>query len=205
MASDHSPHLHPGARNHVQHRATTYGPGRGPEIFGGHPERHTVRQEQHTRADRLRRTTRAPPPRDVRAGLATDEQVRPRAYRQALLGGCEYVDVAETLAIDAAEEDLRAAHHEIAVQSSRLDSGAQANEGGLPRRPESRRHDHGDEPCRGRPPHARHAAQHQRQVVQGRQLRPGRARGDRLTTRWKTSRTSNRPKPDHRRCLGLFA
>ena len=79
-------------------------------------------------------------------------------------GGCENVDVVETAGASTASSRLFGAEH-ANVQPH---SGAQANKAVLLRLPQARRHHHGHEPGRGRPPHPRHGAQHLRQVVQRR-------------------------------------
>ena len=112
-------------------------------------------------------------------------------------GGCEYVDVVEQLAIDrvkqlfGAELRQRAAQLRLAGQPGRVLRPAAAG-----------RHDHGHEPGRRRPPDPRHAAQHERQVVQGRELRPDRQRGDRLR-RDGAAGARAQAQADHRRRLGL--
>ena len=74
--------------------------------------------------------------------------------------------------------------------------------GGVLRLAAAGRHGHGHEPCRGRPPHPRHAAQHERQVVQGRELRPDGQGRDRL--RPDGAAGARAPaQADHRRRLGL--
>ena len=112
-------------------------------------------------------------------------------------GGCEHVDVVEQLAIDRCKQLFGAEHRQCAAQFRLA-----GQPGGVLRPAAAGRHDHGHEPGRRRPPDPRHAAEHERQVVQGGQLRPGRQRGDRL-------RRDGAPGPraqaqaDHRRCLGL--
>ncbi len=68
----------------------------------------------------------------------------------------------------------------------------------------TRRHDHGDEPGRRWPSDAWHATEHQRQVVQGRQLRTQRSRGNRLR-RIARAGAAAQTEVDHRRCFRLFA
>ena len=76
--------------------------------------------------------------------------------------------------------------------------------GRVPRLPEARRHHHGHEPGRRRPPHPRHAAQHERQVVQRGELRPEQGRSHRLR-RDGAQGAREQAQADHRRRLGLFA
>jgi glycine hydroxymethyltransferase len=77
-------------------------------------------------------------------------------------GGCEHVDVAEQLAIDRVKQLFGAEPPTCSRIAARR-----------PTRPcswpaEARRHHHGHEPGRRRPPDPRHAAEHVRQVVQRR-------------------------------------
>ena len=77
--------------------------------------------------------------------------------------------------------------------------------GGLLRGAEARRHDPRDVAAARRAPDARLAGQHQRQVVQGRSLRPRpRDRADRLR-RGRAARAGAQAEADHRRRVGLFA
>ena len=90
-------------------------------------------------------------------------------------GGCEYVDMAEQLAIDRVKTIFGAEAANVQPQF-----GLAGQPGRPARVPQPGRHDHGDEPRRGRTPHPRHAAEHVGQVVQGGFLRTGRERGARL-------------------------
>ena len=82
-------------------------------------------------------------------------------------GGCEFVDIAEQLAIDRCKQLFGAQFANV-----QANSGSQANQSVFFGLIQAWRHDHGHEPGRRRSPHARHGAQHERQVVQGRELRP---------------------------------
>ncbi len=114
-------------------------------------------------------------------------------------GGCEHVDVAEQLAIDRAQEAVRRrrcqrpAEFRLAGQPGRVPGLLQA-----------RRHHHGHEPGRRRPPDPRHGAQHVRQVVQGRFLRPERKGRNRLRPDGSAGPRAQAA-ADHRRRLGLCA
>jgi hypothetical protein len=90
-------------------------------------------------------------------------------------GGCEHVDVVEQLAIDRCQAAVRRRPRQRAGQL-----GLAGQPGGVLRPAAAGRHHHGHEPGRRRPPDPRHGAEHERQVVQGGQLRPGRQRGHRL-------------------------
>ena len=81
-------------------------------------------------------------------------------------GGCEYVDEAETLAIERAKKLF-----ECRFANVQPHSGSAGQPGGLHGADEARRHLHGHEPGRRRSPDARLAGQPVRQVVQGRALR----------------------------------
>ena len=109
-------------------------------------------------------------------------------------GGCEFVDIAEQLAIDRAKKlfDADAAN----VQPH---SGAQANQAVFFAALKPGDTILGMSPAARRPPDARLAGQHQRQVVQRRRLRPRSARPSSSTTtrpsgsRTSTSRSSSSP------------
>ena len=112
-------------------------------------------------------------------------------------GGCEFVDVVEQLAIDRVKKLFGA---ELRERAGQLRLAGQP--GGALRPDPARRHDHGDEPRRRRPPDPRHGAQHERQVVQGRELRAHRGRGDRLR-RDGAAGPRDQAQADHRRRLGV--
>ncbi len=112
-------------------------------------------------------------------------------------GGCEYVDVAEQLAIDRLKTAVRRRTRQRAGQF-----GLAGQPGGVLRPAAARRHDHGHEPGRRRPPDARHGAEHERQVVQGRQLRARCRRGDRLRADGAAGARAQ-AEADHRRRVGL--
>ena len=91
-------------------------------------------------------------------------------------GGCEFVDVAESLAIARAKEIFGADHANVQPHS-----GAQANTAVYMAALQARGHDPRHEPLPRRPPHPRPPAQLLRQVLQGRGLRrPQGRRADRL-------------------------
>ena len=113
-------------------------------------------------------------------------------------GGCENVDVAEQLAIDRVKQLFGADAANVQAHS-----GSQANEAVFLGLPQARRHHHGHEPGRRRPPHPRHGAQHERQVVQRGELRPERQGRDRLR-RDGAQGARAQAQADHRRRLGLF-
>ncbi len=80
-------------------------------------------------------------------------------------GGCEYVDVAETLAIERARKLFGAAFANVQPHS-----GAKANQAVFYALLSARRHLHGPGPGRRRPSHPRPSRQLFRQVVQARAL-----------------------------------
>ena len=80
-------------------------------------------------------------------------------------GGCEFVDIAENLAIDRAKQLFNCQFANV-----QPNSGSQANQGCLPGCAEAGRHDPRDEPRRRRPPHARRASEPVRQMVQCRSV-----------------------------------
>jgi hypothetical protein len=112
-------------------------------------------------------------------------------------GGCEHVDVAEQLAIDRVKQMFGAEAANVQAALRRL-----GQRSGVSRLPEARRHHHGHEPGRRRPPDPRHGTEHERQVVQRGQLRPERQGSDRLR-RDGAQGPRNPPEADHRRRLGL--
>ncbi len=81
-------------------------------------------------------------------------------------GGCEWVDVAEQLAIDRAKALFGAEHANVQPHS-----GAQANTAVYHALLEPGRHDHGPGPRPRRPPHPRHDAERLRAAVRRRRLR----------------------------------
>ena len=115
-------------------------------------------------------------------------------------GGCEFVDVAESLAIDRAKALFGAEHANVQPHS-----GAQANMACLHHRAPARRHHPRHEPGSRRAPHARHAAELLGQVLQDRPLR--RAQGGRAH-RLRRVRAAGARAPaeaDHRRRQRLSA
>ncbi len=118
-------------------------------------------------------------------------------------GGCEYVDIAETLALDRLKQLFGYPTIELAA-NVQPHSGAQANTAVFLALLNPGRHDHGVVARRGRASDPRHGAQHLRQVVQGRELRTERARGDRLR-RDGASGAPAQAEADHRRRLRVFA
>ena len=91
-------------------------------------------------------------------------------------GGCEYVDVAEQLAIDRVKELFGAEYANVQPHS-----GSQANQAVYMAVLQARRHHPGHVAGARRPPHPRRVGQSFRQAVQGGDLRPGSEnRGDRL-------------------------
>ena len=77
-------------------------------------------------------------------------------------GGCEWVDVAETLAIERAKKLFGAQLRQCAAELRQPDEP-----GGVPGAAAARRHLHGPRSRRRRPSHPRLARQHVRQMVQG--------------------------------------
>ena len=118
-------------------------------------------------------------------------------------GGCEYVDIAETLAIDRLKQLFGYPTIELAA-NVQPHSGAQANTAVFLALLNPGDTIMGLVAGRGRAPDARHGAQYLGQVVQGRELRPERARGGRLR-RDGAAGAPAQAEADHRRCLGLFA
>ena len=115
-------------------------------------------------------------------------------------GGCEFVDVAESLAIARAKELFGAEHANVQPHS-----GAQANMAVYLHAAQARRHGARHEPRPRRPPHARTSAQLLRQALQHRPLRraPGR-RADRLR-RARAPRARAQAEDDHGRRERLSA
>ena len=115
-------------------------------------------------------------------------------------GGCEFVDVVEQLAIDRVEEALRRRGRQRPAAFRRA-----GQPGGVLRGAEAGRHDPRDVAAARRPPDARLAGQHQRQVVQGRPLRPRpRNRAHRLR-RGRAARARAQAEAHHRRRVRVFA
>ena len=109
-------------------------------------------------------------------------------------GGCEYVDVAEDLALDRAKALFGAEYANVQPHSGAQANAAVHDGADQPRRPHPRARARAR-----RPPHARHAAQLLRQALRGRRLRrgpaddPGRhGRGPRAR-RSRTGRRSSSP------------
>ena len=86
-------------------------------------------------------------------------------------GGCEYVDVAEQLAIDRVQAAVRRRLRQRAAAF-----GLAGQPGRVPRAAAAGRHHPGHAPGPRRPPHPRRQGQHQRQAVQRRAVRRRRPR-----------------------------
>ena len=104
-------------------------------------------------------------------------------------GGCEFVDIAEQLAIDRAKKLFGADAANVQPQL-----GLAGEPGGVLRRDEARRHLPRHVARDGRPPDARLAGQHERQVVQRAQLRAERPRRRSTTTALERLAREHRPK-----------
>jgi len=117
-------------------------------------------------------------------------------------GGCEWVDVAETLAIERAKKLFGAGFANV-----QPNSGSQMNQAVFLALLQPRRHFYGARPRGRRTSHPWLAGQHVRQVVQGfATTRCGREDQQSLTwMRWRKQAEEVRPETDHRRRLGLFA
>jgi glycine hydroxymethyltransferase len=112
-------------------------------------------------------------------------------------GGCEHVDVAEQLAIDRLKKLFGADAANV-----QPNSGSQANQAVLMAFAKPGDTIMGMSLADGRPPDARHAAQHVRQVVQRRAY--GLDENEAIDyERWKRWRAST-SRADHRRRLGLL-
>src|SRR5512133_2915237 len=123
MASDHSPHLHP-ARGTMFNRATHTVQAVAPEIFPAIQNEHR-RQEQHIELSAPENYTRP-------AVMAAQGSQLTNKYAEGYpgkryYGGCEYVDVVETLAIERLRKIFGLPTIEIAA-NVQPHSGAQANE-----------------------------------------------------------------------------
>ena len=115
-------------------------------------------------------------------------------------GGCECVDVAETLAIDRAKKLFGAQLRQRAAELRQPDEP-----GGVPGAAAARRYLHGPRSRRRRPSHPRLAGQHVRQMVQGRALHRA-ARGPaHRHGRGRQAGRGGQAEADHRRRFGLFA
>jgi glycine hydroxymethyltransferase len=115
-------------------------------------------------------------------------------------GGCEWVDVVETLAIERAKKLFGAGFRQCAAEFRQPDEP-----GGVPGAAAARRYLHGPRSRRRRPSHPRLAGQHVRQMVQGLALH-GAARGpDHRHGRGGQAGRTGAAEADHRRRLGLFA
>jgi glycine hydroxymethyltransferase len=118
-------------------------------------------------------------------------------------GGCEYVDVAEQLAIDRAKQLFGAEHRQRPAATPARRPTRRCSSALL----EARRHDPGHEPGARRPPHPWLAAS----TCPGKWFKVGAAtacaaRTDAsTTTRWSGSPSEHKPQADHRRRLGLSA
>ena len=115
-------------------------------------------------------------------------------------GGCEFVDVAESLAIARAKALFGAEHANVQPHS-----GAQANMARLPDAAEAGRHRARHEPRARRPPHARPSAELLGQALHDRALRrPQGRRADRLRGA-RAARRRAQAEDDHRRRQRLSA
>ena len=115
-------------------------------------------------------------------------------------GGCEWVDVAETLAIERAKKLFGARLCQRSTQFRQPDEP-----GGVSGAAAARRYLHGPRSRRRRPSHPRFARQHVRQVVQGLALH-GAARGpDHRHGCGGEAGRRGAAEADHRRRFGLFA
>ena len=141
--------------------------------------------EQRPRADRLGELRQPGGPRSGR--LACSRTSTPRAIPgKRYYGGCEFVDVAEPLAIDRAKQLFGAEHANVQPHS-----GAQANMAVYFAAAEAGRHRAGHEPRARRPPHARPSAELLRQALHDRPLRRAAGRrADRLRRARAPGRTS---------------
>ena len=105
-------------------------------------------------------------------------------------GGCEFVDVAETLAIERAKKLFGANFANV-----QPNSGSQMNQAVFLALLAARRHFHGPRSRRRRPPHPRLAGEHFRQMVQGAALHRARATTSSSTwTRWRSRAEEVKPK-----------
>mgnify|MGYP003694115225 CR=1 FL=1 len=104
-------------------------------------------------------------------------------------GGCEWVDVAETLAIERAKKLFGAQFRQRAAELRQPDEP-----GGVSGAAAARRHLHGPRSRRRRPSHPRLAGQHVRQVVQGAALHACAAR-TRSSTWTRSPRSAEEVKP----------
>ena len=163
---------------------------------GPHPGRESAPGRAH-RADRLRKLHLAG--RDGGPGQPTHQQVRRGLSGQALL---------RRLRVRRHRRGARARPAQAAVRRRARQRAAELRLAGQPGRvlrpAAAGRHHHGHEPGRRRPPDARHAAEHERQVVQGGELRRNERRRDRL--RRDGAAGARAPaQADHCRRLGVLA
>ncbi len=115
-------------------------------------------------------------------------------------GGCEYVDIAESLAIERAKQLFGADFANVQPHS-----GSQANAAVYLALLNPGDHDSRHEPGSRRPPDARRQGEFLRQAVQGRAVRhQARHRRDRLRP-GRAAGAGTPPEDDRRRLLGLFA
>ena len=149
---------------------------------GCDPERRPAPAGSH-RADRVGKLHQ--PGGDGSAGFAAHQQVRRGLSRQALLRRLRIRGHRRAAGDRPREDAVRRRGRQRAAQ---LRLAGQP--GGVHGLLQARRHHHGHEPGRRRPPHPRHGAQHVRQVVQRGGLRPQRKRRNRLRHRWKRWRAS---------------
>jgi len=124
-----------------------------PEIFAAIQAENT-RQEQHI--ELIASENYASPAVMAAQGTQLTNKYAEGYPGKRYYGGCEYVDIAEQLAIDRVKQIFGADAANVQPHC-----GASANEA-VPRFPETRRHHHGHEPGRRWPPDPRHASEHQR-------------------------------------------
>ena len=168
-----------------------------PGALGRHRRREPAPGRPH-RADRLGELRE--PGRAGGAGLAAHQQVRRRLSRQALLRRLRARRRRRAAGDRPGEEALPRRLRERPAAFGRA-----GQPGRVLRRAEAGRHDPRHEPGARRPPDARLAGQLQRQVVQGRPLRP--PSGDRAH-RLRRRRAACAPaqaEAHHRRRVGVFA
>ena len=111
-------------------------------------------------------------------------------------GGCEWVDVAETLAIERAKKLFGARLRQRSAELRQPDEP-----GGVPGAAAARRHLHGPRSRRRRPSHPRLARQHVRQMVQGAALHRAPRGPDHRHGRGRAQRRGGEAEADHRRRL----
>jgi hypothetical protein len=164
--------LHPEEDCHVRPFHLHHRPRR-PRALGRHPGREPPPGRAH-RADRQRELHQ--PGRDGRRRARSSPTSTPRATPASATTAAASTSTWSSSWPSTAAKQLFGA--ELRQRAGQF--GLAGQPGRVLRPAAAGRHHHGHEPGRRRPPHARHAAEHERQVVQGRQLRPGRPRGHRL-------------------------